>query len=230
MNLEKIWQKYQVEKLNYAAIAPFLEEKGVNINYTKGAKIIEKGDFPSYVYFIVKGIVQGQKSYENGNEYLYFETDNTSGNLGLLEVLGRKRRYSATVTCLTDVEVIKVESGLVYQTIMNNTKLLQKVVLLFGEDLYCSSKQDGIYYYYNGINRLRMYLKSYFEKNSLDLEQRVIVSKTYGMIASHVGVSTKTISRNMQKLKENQEVTVLGKKIVLTKKHYLRLKYQLDGI
>lgn len=47
------------------------------------------------------------------------------------------------------------------------------------------------------------------------------------MIASHVGVSTKTISRNMQKLKENQEVTMLGKKIVLTKKHYLRLKKEL---
>lgn len=223
-----MWQKYQIGKLNYTAMAPFIAKQGLKIHYAKGAKIIEKGDFPSHVYFIVKGVVQGQRSYENGNEYRYFETDNTSGNLGLLEVLGRKSHYSATVTCLTDVEVIKVESSVVYQTIMDNTKLLQKVVLLFGEDLYCSSKQDGIYYYYSGINRLRLYLKSYFEKNSLDSEQRVIVSKTYEMIASHVGVSTKTISRNMQKLKNNQEVTMLGKKIVLTKKHYLRLKRQLD--
>lgn len=164
MSLEETWQKYQIEKLNYTAMAPFIAKQGLKIHYAKGTKIIEKGDFPSHVYFIVKGIVQGQKFYENGNEYRYFETDNTSGNLGLLEVLGRKRHYSATVTCLTDVKVIKVESSLVYQTIMDNPKLLQKVVLLFGEDLYCSSTQDGIYYYYSGIDRLRMYLKSYFEK------------------------------------------------------------------
>lgn len=229
MSLEETWQKYQIGKLNYTAMAPFIAKQGLKIHYAKGTKIIEKGDFPSHVYFIVKGVVQGQRSYENGNEYRYFETDNTSGNLGLLEVLSRKRRYSATITCLTDVDVIKIEASIVYQTIMQNQKLLQMAVLLLGEDLYRSSKQDGIYYYHSGIDRLRIYLKDYFEKYQVEAKEKVVVTKTYEMIASHIGVSAKTVSRNMQKLKAAGEVGMEGKRIVLTNRQYNLLKAKVSG-
>ncbi|WP_369332861.1 hypothetical protein [Carnobacterium viridans] len=83
----------------------------------------------------------GQRRYKDGNEFSYFQVDKKSGNIGLLEVLSNKEQYVATITCLTDVTVVKLESAVIYELIMNNLNLLRKCSFLLAKDL---SNRSGV--------------------------------------------------------------------------------------
>ena len=113
---------------NYGEIEPYLNNKGTNIYFEEGDTIVNRGSSPNYIFFIKKGKVLGQRDYSDGNEFNYFQIDEKNGSIGLLEVLSRKEKYVATITCLSDVEIIRVPSDIVYRTIMNNSELLQMVV------------------------------------------------------------------------------------------------------
>lgn len=225
MELKQMWQKFeQAEKLNYKVIEPYLSKKGLTRRYSPGDQIISRGEFPQYIYFIIDGTAVGQRLYENGNEYHYFQVDYRNGNLGLLEILSKKENYVATVTCLTEAEVIQVRSTEVYEIIMSHLELLQKCTFLLADDLYQSSEKEG-QQYYSGIDRLRLFLLDYFVKNEKD--RKVLVEMSYEEISSRIGVSARTVGRSIKKMKELDEVCVYGKKVMINERQSRKMKEAL---
>ncbi|WP_313466804.1 Crp/Fnr family transcriptional regulator [Carnobacterium sp.] len=230
MNLRDSWQKYQtIENFNYSDIAEYIREQGQRMVFKSGKAIVEKSEFPSYIYFIIEGIAIGQRRYEDGNEYSYFQVDKKSGNIGLLEVLSKKEQYVATITCLTNVTVVKVESAIIYELIMNNIGLLRKCSFLLARDLYSRSGNDGIYYYYTGIDRVRLYLINYFDQQKNILNSSSLqIGMNYEEIANQIGVSVRTIGRSIKQLKETKEVKVSSKKISISVQQYEKMKSMLQ--
>lgn len=136
MNLRDSWGKYKaVEDFNYSDIEEYIRDIRQTRLFNSGKAIVEKSDFPSYIYFIIEGITIGQRRYKDDNEFSYFQVDKKSDNIGLLEVLSKKEQYVATITCLTDVTVVKLESTVIYELIMNNLNLLRKCSFLLAKDL-----------------------------------------------------------------------------------------------
>ncbi|MEI5993246.1 Crp/Fnr family transcriptional regulator [Candidatus Enterococcus mansonii] len=226
MNLQDAWQKYHTDNVfNFSDISDYISDKGRTIIYKSGQSIVEKGDFPLYIYFIIDGIAIGKRHYEDGNEYNYFQVDKQNGNIGLLEILGKKEQYVATITCLTNVEVFRIESAIVYDILMNHLPLLRKCTFLLADDLYNRSGNDGIYYYYTGIDRIRLFLMNYFEQHYSHYDLPIEMS--YEKIANQIGVSVRTVGRSIKVLKETNEVTVQSKKMMMSKRQYEKMKVKL---
>ena len=188
-----------------------------------------RGDFPQYIYFIQSGSVLGQRSNSDGSEYKYFRVDSKDGNIGLLEIFGRKDRYVATIVCITKVTALRLSSAEFYDYVMQDMELLRRCLSLVANDLYHRSGNDGRYYYMSGVDRVRCYLVNYFtlhrEKSAREVEVRV----TYEDIAAEIGVSSRTVGRSLQHLRKNGEIASDFRKIVVTQSSYDKLAAHLPN-
>lgn len=229
MDLKRAWEKYATEvEFNFSIIEEFLIEYGQEVVFEPNAVIIFRGDFPTNVYFLKKGVATGLRDYEDGSDYNYFQIDQTNGNIGLLEVMARKEQYVATITCLTEVTVIKVDSALIYQLIMSSPSLLRRSSVLLAQDLYSRSGNDGLFYKYNGIDRLRYYFIKYYENNKEAQGTGIFqIDRHYKDIANQIGVSIRTVGRGIKKLKELDEINRYNRKITISKEQITKMQQRI---
>lgn len=229
MKLKRVWDKYADEtKFNFSIISEFLDEFGKEMVLKPDTVIVSRGDFPTHVYFIKEGVATGLRDYEDGKDYNYFQVDQTNGNIGLLEVISRREKYIATITCLTKVTLIKVDSAMVYQLIMSDISLLRRCSVLLAEDLYSRSGNDGLFYHYQGIDRVRYYLTRYYEDKAMkQATDSIYIGDYYKDIASQTGISLRTVGRSIQKLKALDEITDLNRKLMMTKQQYIKMKQHI---
>lgn len=225
MELQEAWKKYRDETVfNYSIVPEALKRKGERMKAGPRTMIVSRGEFPRNVYFILEGTVAGIREYADGNEYSYFQLDKNNGNIGLLEILARKDRYVATIVSVTEVELVRIDAALIYETIMQDISLLRRGTALLADDLYKRSGNDGILYYFQGIDRVRFYLVSYYEEHAGETEtDQVIVCAEYQDIASSIGMSRRTVGRNLQKLKACHEIGSFRKKTTISEKQYRRM-------
>lgn len=221
MKLDKGYKDEEQEIVfNYSVLPKWIKEKGEVITYEPKQVIIYRGGFPQYIYFIKSGIVVGSKDYSDGNEYNFFQADSIGGNLGLLEIFAREEEYSATITCLTEVTVIRIDAKIIYDYVMNDLEMLRRCAILIAKDLYRLSEHEGIFYYLDGINRVRYYFIDYYNSHRNEESSMVIVNAEYRDIATSVGISVRTVGRSIHKLKMQGEILSKNKKVVITKEKY----------
>lgn len=228
MRLEHVWEKYADEiEFNYSIISEFIGDHGSKLVYEPDSTIISRGDFPQYVYFLIDGVAIGLRDYEDGRDYSYFQVDKTNGNIGLLEVLSRKHKYIATITSLTKVTLIRIDSATVYELIMSNTSLLRRCSVLLAEDLYNRSGNDGIFYHFKGIDRVRYYLVRYYEMNIRPTET-IQIHESYNDIANQIGVSTRTVGRSIKQLKLLKEISSPNRTLTMSREQYAQMKQNVS--
>lgn len=220
MDLKTEWVKYENEStFNLSILPKEIVAMGTWITYPPKSFIVTRGDFPEYLYFIKSGTALGTKHYTDGNEYNYFQIDKSSGNVGLLEVFAKKDSYVATIISVTEVVALRVESAVIYNFVMTNQEMLRRCITLVAEDLYKRSGDDGIFYYLDGLNRLRYYLIHYYDTHRNE-SNRVVVEAQYEDIAKNIGVSIRTVGRSIQKLKTLEEIISKNKKMIITNEKY----------
>lgn len=225
MKLEKLWRKYKSDgDFNLQALPESLVKQGVLVEYEKNSILVSRGERPDYIYFIQEGMVAGIREYANGNTYSYFQLNSTNGSVGLLEILAGKEHYIATLSTITRVKALRINAALVYQTIMEENELLRKCINLLADDLYMRSGNDGIMYYMSGLDRVRFFLLTYYEGHQKNSEGDVLVEAEYQDIANGIGMSIRTVGRNLQKLKETGELKNIQKKIIMGKQQYEKLQ------
>mgnify|MGYP000264301266 CR=1 FL=1 len=225
MKLEKLWRKYKSDgDFNLQALPESLVKQGVLVEYEKNSILVSRGERPDYIYFIQEGMVAGIREYANGSTYSYFQLNSTNGSVGLLEILAGKEHYIATLSTITRVKALRINAALVYQTIMEENELLRKCINLLADDLYMRSGNDGIMYYMSGLDRVRFFLLTYYERHQKNSEGDVLVEAEYQDIANGIGMSIRTVGRNLQKLKETGELKNIQKKIIMGKQQYEKLQ------
>lgn len=223
MNLRSEWAKYKNEvTFNLSILPEEIVKLGKWIIYPPKTIIVTRGEFPEYLYFIKSGTALGTKNYLDGNEYNYFQIDKNNGNIGLLELFARKDAYVATIMSITEVVALRMEAAMIYDYIMNNSEMLHRCITLVAEDLYKRSGNDGIFYYLDGLNRLRHYLVSYYDAHKEE-NSKIVVDAEYEDIAKNIGVSIRTVGRSIHRLKELEEIISENKKIIITEEKYQTL-------
>ncbi|MGM0125590.1 hypothetical protein IGI37_002989 [Enterococcus sp. AZ194] len=227
--LREKWQHYnQKSTINYSSIQDRGVEQYPVIRFEAKETVIMRGDFPEYVYFILSGIVVGARNYADGNEYDYFQLGKSNGSVGLLEILAQKEETIATITCLTKVEAVRIPSSVVYEWVMQDIELLRLSAGLLAKDLYDRSGNDGLLYRFEGVNRLRYFLVSYYEERQTDEDKLVEVQEIREKIGNKLGMSVRTVGRSLRKLRENHEIISQQRKIYIGAEEYRRLKEQLQ--
>lgn len=224
MDLRESWKSYdEYVVCNYSILPDALKRQGKQITFPAQSVLVLKGDFPEYIYFIQSGHAQGQRSHLNGNEYVYFHLDSSNGNVGLLEVFSRQDRYVATIICATEVIAVRISSVVFYNYVMQDMGLLRRCLSLVAQDLYRSSGKDGLYYYMDGIDRVRSYLVDYYTSHQTGTEQAIELQAEYQEIAAKLGISVRTVGRSLQYLRESGEISTSHRKTIITKQAYERL-------
>lgn len=230
MKLKKLWEKYKSGgDFNLQALPESLVKQGVLVEYEKNSILVSRGERPDYIYFIQEGMVAGIREYANGSTYSYFQLNSTNGSVGLLEILAGKENYIATLSTVTKVKALWIDAALVYQTIMEEKGLLRKCINLLADDLYKRSGNDGIMYYMSGLDRVRFFLLTYYEghQNLKNAKGEVLIDAEYQDIANGIGMSIRTVGRNLQKLKASGELKNIQKKIIIGKEQYEKLQENL---
>lgn len=226
MRLIDLWKSYEVYgDFNIYSLPDELIKKGTQVEYKSNSILVSRGEFPDSIYFIQEGIVAGIREYINGNTYNYFQLDDKNGSIGLLEILAKQEKYIATIISVTNVKALKIDSAIVYQAIMEDTDLLRKCTNLLSNDLYQRSGNDGVLYYLPGIDRIRYFLIAYYESHQdmANEKGQITVDAEYQVIANGIGMSIRTVGRNLQKLKISEEIRSSKKKILLGRKEYEKL-------
>lgn len=230
MKLVELWKHYEADgAFNISSLPKELLNKGVQVEYKPNSILVSRGEFPDSIYFIREGIVAGIREYSNGNTYHYFQLDHENGSIGLLEILAKQEQYIATIISVTSVKILKIDSAIVYQAIMKDAELLRKCIHLLSNDLYTRSGNDGALYYLAGIDRIRYFLIDYCERHRDETDKRgnLIVQTEYQEIANSIGMSVRTVGRNLQRLRTSEEIRSDKKKIIIGKKEYERLLEKL---
>ncbi len=140
-----------------------------------------------------------------------------------------EKKYVATVYAATEVTMLCFKPEVIYQAIMENMQLLRRIVNILAKDLYKRSESDGLMYYMEGIDRVRFFLISRYEKyRNIDCANESVYIRTdYQEIANAIGMSIRTVGRNLKKLKEMKEIKILYKKIYITGNQYEVLKKKM---
>ncbi|SET92515.1 Crp/Fnr family transcriptional regulator [Lacrimispora sphenoides] len=221
MDLKKEWEKYEKEiEFNYSVLPDEMKSRGELITYAPKQFIVSQGEFPQYIYFIKEGIALGTRNYSDGNEYNYFQIDKNNGSIGLLELFARKDAYVATIISMTEVKAVRMESAAIYAYVMNHIDMLRRCLALVSDDLYKRSGNDGIFYYLDGLDRVRYYLVNYYDAHKKETTDTVTVEAEYQDIANSVGISLRTVGRSLRKLKDREEINSIRKKLIITKEKY----------
>lgn len=220
MQLEELWEKYrEYDCFNLSVLPEHILKQGVRVTYPPRSVILNRGEFPKYIYFLESGIALGTRDYNDGNNYYYFQIGTENGCLGLLEVLSHQPKVVATVVAGTEVTVLRISSAVIYDYIMNSPEMLFRCLHIVSNDLYQRSGSDGLLYYRRGIDRVRYYLVQYCSLHG-EAGQTVRVSADYQTIASNIGVSVRTVVRSIRALKEQEEISSVRKKILISPEQY----------
>lgn len=230
MNLKELWKHYSEDGVfNIEALPEELIAKGTRVEYKPNSVMVSKGEFPANIYFILEGNVAGVREYSNGNVYSYFRLDETNGSIGLLEILAKQEEYIATIVTVTEVKALRIDSAVVYRAIMEDIGFLRKCSNMLSDDLYKRSGNDGVFYYLSGIDRVRYFLTNYYNDHPERKNEKgqMIVQAEYQEIANTIGMSIRTVGRNLQRLRETDEIRSERKKIVIGQKQYENLMSHL---
>ena len=224
MGIQEKWKKYEEETaFNFSFLPEEIKKKGREQTFRQKQYIVYRGDAIQYIYFIKSGSALGTRSYADGNEYNYFLVDSRNGSIGLLELFARKSEYIASLLCRTEVTVIRMDAGIVYDYVMEHAEMLRRCITLIAQDLYQRSANDGKFYYLDGINRVRHYFVDYYNGHLNGKGKKVTVYAEYRDIAANVGISIRTVGRSIRKLKDNGEIQSKDKKVVIDEEHYRKL-------
>ena len=218
--VSELWKKYNNQQhYNIDILPEEIKNKGVYIRFSPGMPIVNQGDSPEFIYFILSGICLGTREYSDGNRYLYFTEDRSKGALGLLEILAQKPEIVATVIAKTEVEALKINSAIIYNHIMNSPQMLQCCIRQLANDFYNNTGEHGILYYLRGIDRVRYHLAKYYEHHSINSES-VLIDEEYLPMANSIGISVRTVVRSIAELKKRGEITSINKRIYISEKQY----------
>ncbi|WXR60360.1 Crp/Fnr family transcriptional regulator [Peptostreptococcaceae bacterium AGR-M142] len=195
----------------------------------KKTYILKKDYKTNYVYIFIDGKMKIENQFSNGNIYSFAYMLKGSV-IGAMEVLINKK-----IAC----SVVTVEDSLVYKIHVN------AFLKWFNEDLFFSkyialmiSKYSYNTAYYNGYPLLNSTLDStisYILKQSSNILKQNPNAKNFNIkdsredMSNEIGISLRSLYRNLKKLKEEGYLDIENKTVKLTFYQYKMLKQRFEN-
>ena len=188
--------------------------------FEKGKIVVLKENNIKSMYLHCKGQMKVRNEFENGFVYDFAVIEPIS-YIGAMEIMANKDTYSSTLQATADSIIIEISK----EDFINWIAL--DVLHFVSDNMYKQALKTGEVLAYPAICTLINYLINVFESENKD---EVFIEKTREEIASILGVSVRTINRNLKILKEENLLSVSRKGILITKKQCEKLYEKLDLI
>lgn len=205
-----------------------IKEHCVMQNYSAKTVLLKKDAKPKYIYIISCGTLRIFNEFENGR---ILQTANIKDMdfVGLIEILAAKDKIAATVETVTDCTALRIPKDDFLKWIENDSNLAVMLAKKIANDFYNISYSNGRLLLNSSMYTLVSFIIEYV-KNDIANDNTAFVNKKRQQIADELGISLRTVHRNVKKLKELGIITISTGKIYVNNKQYKMLLNKLHEL
>lgn len=226
--LKKIDRDRRDQFLAYFRNAPLWVLENVTIErLEKGKTFIREGEPVDAVYFIGDGIIKATDYRIYGISFDFMLFTNVYAYGGMEIIMGIET-YKTSLQTVTDCIVVKIPKTQFDKWMQADIRSLRYEAKLMGEYLLEQARNVRAFLFLQGSDRLAMLLINRYEKYADGGVLRL--NNDRQELSDFTGLSVKTITRAVKKLKEDGLLSRNGNYILVDRKQYEDLKESLTEV
>lgn len=193
----------------------------------KRKTFIREGEPVDVIYFIVDGIIKATdyRIYGISFDFMLFTKVYAFGGM---EVIMDDEKYRTSLQTVTDCTVLKIPRAQFNKWMKSDIRALRHESKLMGEYLLEQARSVRAFLFLQGSDRLSMLLVNRYEKYARDGILRLNGDRQE--LSDYTGLSVKTITRSVKKLKEEGLITKESNYITVNQEQYAHIKANLAKI
>lgn len=193
----------------------------------KGRTFIREGEPVDAVYFIGDGIIKATDYRIYGISFDFMLFTNVYAYGGMEIIMGIDT-YKTSLQTVTDCIVVKIPRAQFDKWMQTDIQSLRYEAKLMGEYLLEQARNVRAFLFLQGSDRLAMLLINRYEKYA---DKGVLrLNNDRQELSDFTGLSVKTITRSVKKLKEDGLLSRSGNYILVDRKQYESLKESLTEV
>lgn len=193
----------------------------------RGRTFIREGEPVDAVYFIGDGIIKATDYRIYGISFDFMLFTNVYAYGGMEIIMGIDT-YKTSLQTVTDCIVVKIPRAQFDKWMQTDIQSLRYEAKLMGEYLLEQARNVRAFLFLQGSDRLAMLLINRYEKYA---DKGVLrLNNDRQELSDFTGLSVKTITRSVKKLKEDGLLSRSGNYILVDRKQYESLKESLTEV
>ena len=229
MELQKSLPSEQRKYLNdYLSNAPRWVLESMQVVYKrKHTVFIEENTPADYVYILAEGVVRAIDYRIQGvaYDYMWFYSIKV---FGAMEDFFNIPSYMTTLSTVTDCTMLVISKANYERWIWNDKNAMHMEVESMGKYLLEQNRKDRVFLFLQGMDRIiYMFVKNYEQRNK---NSTFILEMSRQELAERSGFSIKTVNRSVKRMEEDDFIGRDGRKIVISKEQYIKMKTYLEPI
>ncbi len=190
--------------------------------------LVKKDEEPKFVYIICAGMLRIFNEFENG-KILQTAKVKDMDVVGILEVLSSEDKIAATVEAVTECIALRISKEDFLEWIENDHHLAVIIAKKIASDFYNTTYSNGRLLLNSTMYTLVSFIIETIKKD-VEQNKKGFIHKKRQEIADELGVSLRTVQRNIRKLKDAGLITVNTGKIHVDSNQYNKLIHKLNEL
>lgn len=211
----------------FKSAPPWILESFVIEKMEKGRTFIREGAPVDTIYFIGKGIIKATdyRVYGISFDFMLFTKVYAYGGM---EVTMGLKEYRTSLQTVTDCIVLKIPKTLFHKWMRTDIQALSYESKLMAEYLLEQARGVRAFLFLQGADRLAKLLINRYDKYANDGILKLKNDRKE--LSDFTGLSVKTITRSVNKLKEEKLLKKEGNYIIVNRNQYMLLKEKLAKV
>lgn len=229
LELQKSLKKEHAEYISkYLSNAPYWVLESIQIIHKPQRTVfIEENEPADNVYFLLDGTVRAIDYRIQGvaYDYMWFNPVNV---FGAMEIFFHMPLYMTTLMTATPCTMLVLSKANYEKWIWDDKNALRLEINTMGNYLLEQNRHGRVYLFLQGVDRILYLLVKNYEQEAENEE--FIFDVTRQELAERSGFSVKTVNRAIKKIEEDNYISRRGRKILISKEQYERMRSHLDEI
>lgn len=215
-------ERYQYLSEFFKFLPDIMVEEFRYCEVKKDGNIILGGEAAKYVYFVLDGDVKGIDYYQTGSVYSFIDLTKMY-ILGDFELFSNIPEYMISIYASQDCKLLKIPASRYMKWIRNDENALYMRLSKVLKVLTTERMLDRKYLHMGCKERIINYLIMYYERHSNSSSQSITISLTQAELSEKVGFNIRSIQRVVSSLEDENLITIINRKMVLSHEQYLKL-------
>lgn len=191
----------------------------------KDTVFIREGEPADTIFFVGRGIIEATDYRVYGTPYNYMQFDRMYAHGGM-EFIMDLPLYKTTLSTVTECTLVKLSRAKYEKWMYSDIQALKHEAKLVGEYLLKESRNNRLFLFLQGGDRLALLFVERYEKYSRNGLLRVKGSRQ--SLADETGLSLKSVSRGVKKFSDEGLILKEGNQILITQSQYEDLRKMIS--
>lgn len=220
-------EKYKKYFADYMKTAPeALIKRMKNEIIPENTIFIRENDRVDTIYMLLDGVVRAVDYRVHGIAYEFMRFEPVKA-LGAMEIILKIPRYRTTLITERACNMLICPAKDFAEWILNDLSSLRMEMESIGNYLLEEDRQNRMFLFLQGRDRLFVLLMQYYEKSNK--KDKCLVRLTRNELSDRTGISIRTINRSIKKMQEEGFICKFNSKISITKEQYEKMVNYISG-